>query len=137
MENHSIAWVGMDTDTRNNQVAVYRGWNKEPAAEWIAGMDRKGIQNLIERLKKEPSEVRCVYEAGPCGYELYRKLRKANIHCDVIAPSLTPSKPGDHVKTNRKGHQSETRPIRKQGREGPGPDAPKGRRNSRGDRESD
>ena len=36
-----------------------------------------------------------VYEAGPCGYELYRKLRKAGIHCDVSAPSLTPQKPGD------------------------------------------
>jgi transposase len=102
MENHNIAWVGMDTDTKNNQVAVYRGWEKEPTAEWISGMDRKGIQKLIERLRKEESEVRCVYEAGPCGYELYRKLQKAGIHCDVIAPSLTPHKPGDHVKTNRR-----------------------------------
>lgn len=102
MENHNIAWVGMDTDTKNNQVAVYRGWDKEPAAEWIAGMDRKGMQRLIERLKKEEGEVRCVYEAGPCGYELYRRLRKAGIHCDVIAPSLTPRKPGDRVKTNRR-----------------------------------
>lgn len=102
MKNDSIVWVGMDTDTKNNQVAAYRGWDKEPAAEWIAGMDRKGIQRLIERLRKEEGEVRCVYEAGPCGYELYRKLRKAGIHCDVIAPSLTPRKPGDHVKTNRR-----------------------------------
>ena len=60
-------------------------------------MDRKGIQKLIQRLKEEEGEVRCVYEAGPCGYELYRKLRKASIHCDVIAPSLTPRKPGDRV----------------------------------------
>jgi transposase len=102
MENHNIAWVGMDTDTKNNQVALYRGWSKEPAGEWVVGMDRKGIQKLIERLKKEEGEVRCVYEAGPCGYELYRKLRKASIHCDVIAPSLTPLKPGDRVKTNRR-----------------------------------
>jgi hypothetical protein len=72
MENHNIAWIGMDTDTKNNQVAVYRGWDKEPAAEWTVGMDRKGMEKLIERLKKEDCEVRCVYEAGPCGYELYR-----------------------------------------------------------------
>jgi transposase len=102
MENHNIAWIGMDTDTKNNQVAVYRGWDKEPAAEWTVGMDRKGMEKLIERLKKEDCEVRCVYEAGPCGYELYRKLRKAGIHCDVIAPSMTPRKPGERVKTNRR-----------------------------------
>lgn len=102
MENHSIVWVGMDTDSKKNQIALYRDWDKEASAEWEAGMDGKGIKKLIERLERESGEIRCVYEAGPCGYELYRKLRAAKIHCDVIAPSMTPRKPGDHVKTNRR-----------------------------------
>src|ERR1043166_6369400 len=101
MENHNIVWVGMDTDAKKNQIAVYRGWESQ-AAEWETGMDAKGIKKLIERLARETGEVRCVYEAGPCGYELYRKLRKAGIHCDVIAPSMMPRKPGDRVKTNRR-----------------------------------
>ena len=41
-----------------------------------------------------------VYEAGPCGYELHRRLRRSGIDCAVAAPSLTPRKPGDRVKTN-------------------------------------
>jgi len=102
MENHNIVWVGMDTDAKKNQIALYRGWDKELAAEWEVGMDAKGIRRLIERLKQEDGEIRCVYEAGPCGYELYRRLRKAGMQCDVIAPSLTPRKPGDRVKTNRR-----------------------------------
>src|SRR5207245_3091085 len=102
MENHSIVWVGMDTDAKKNQIALYRGWEKVPAAEWEAGMDAKGIKKLIERLGRETAEIRCVYEAGPCGYELHRRLERAGIHCDVIAPSLTPRKPGDRVKTNRR-----------------------------------
>jgi transposase len=102
VRNHNIVWVGMDTDAKKNQIALYRGWDKDPAAEWEAGMDAKGIQRLIYRLQQEDGEVRCVYEAGPCGYELYRRLRKAGIHCDVNAPSLTPQKPGDRVKTNRR-----------------------------------
>jgi transposase len=102
MENHSIVWVGMDTDAKNNQIALYRGWEGEPAEEWVAGMDGKGIKQLIQRLKRETGEVRCVYEAGPCGYPLARRLREAGIGCDVIAPSLTPRKPGDRVKTNRR-----------------------------------
>jgi transposase len=81
---------------------MYRGWEKEPAAEWEAGMDGRGIRQLIERLKKEGGEVRCVYEAGPSGYPLCRKLRQAGIRCDVIAPSLIPRKPGERVKTNRR-----------------------------------
>lgn len=102
MENHSIVWVGMDTDAKKNHVALYREWDGEPAAEWEAGMDAKGIKQLIERLKRETGEVRCVYEAGPSGYPLCRKLRQAGIGCDVIAPSLTPRKPGERVKTNRR-----------------------------------
>lgn len=102
MENDNMVWVGMDTDAKKNQIALYRGWESQPASEWEAGMDEKGIKRLIERLKREDGEIRCVYEAGPCGYELYRKLRKAGIGCEVIAPSLTPRKPGDRVKTNRR-----------------------------------
>ena len=102
MGNDSTVWVGMDTDAKRNHVALYRGWEKEPAAEWEAGMDGRGIRQLIERLKKEGGEVRCVYEAGPSGYPLCRKLRQAGIRCDVIAPSLIPRKPGERVKTNRR-----------------------------------
>lgn len=112
MENHNIVWVGMDTDAKNNQVALYRGWEKGASSEWQTGMDARGIKRLIERLKREDGEIRSVYEAGPCGYELYRKLREAGIHCDVIAPSLTPRKPGDHVKTNRRDAQNLARLYR-------------------------
>ena len=63
MENHSIVWVGMDTDAKKNQISLYRGWDREPAAEWEAGMDGQGIKKLIERLHREKTEIRCVYEA--------------------------------------------------------------------------
>jgi transposase len=43
-----------------------------------------------------------VYEAGPCGYWLYRYLTKKRLLCWVVAPSLIPKKPGDKVKTNRR-----------------------------------
>jgi hypothetical protein len=71
MGNHNIVWVGMDTDAKKNQIALYRSWDKELAAEWEVGMDGKGIRRLIERLQREDGEIRCVYEAGPCGYEFY------------------------------------------------------------------
>jgi transposase len=43
----------------------------------------------------------CVYEAGPCGYELRRYLEARKIECMVAAPSLIPRKPGDRIKTDR------------------------------------
>ena len=43
-----------------------------------------------------------VYEAGPCGYGLYRRLSKQGFDCMVCAPSLIPGKPGERVKTDRR-----------------------------------
>jgi transposase len=42
------------------------------------------------------------YEAGPCGYWLYRYLRRQGLACTVVAPSLIPRKAGDRVKTDRR-----------------------------------
>lgn len=43
-----------------------------------------------------------VYEAGPCGYWLYRYLTKKGHVCWVVAPSLIPKKAGDRVNTDRR-----------------------------------
>ena len=42
------------------------------------------------------------YEAGPCGYGVHRQLISLGHRCDVVAPSLIPTRPGDRVKTNRR-----------------------------------
>lgn len=52
------------------------------------------------------------YEAGPCGYEIYRQLTKAGYDCVVIAPSLIPKKAGDRVKTDRRDAVSLARLLR-------------------------
>src|SRR5947199_211257 len=64
MGNDNIVWIGMDTDAKKNQVALYRGWETQPAAEWEAGMDEKGIKRLIERLKREAGNLGRLYRAG-------------------------------------------------------------------------
>ena len=42
------------------------------------------------------------YEAGPCGYWMYRFITSLGHCCYVIAPSLIPKKPGDKVKTDKR-----------------------------------
>jgi transposase len=46
--------------------------------------------------------ARVVYEAGPTGFGLYRHLVNAGVGCEVVAPGLVPSRPGDRVKTDRR-----------------------------------
>src|SRR3989442_11340627 len=47
-------------------------------------------------------KLRVCYEAGPTGYVLYWQLTQMRVHCDVVAPTLVPAKPGDRVKTDRR-----------------------------------
>ena len=54
------------------------------------------------RLHSHASELVVAYEAGPCGYGLYRTLTRKGITCLVVAPSLIPKKPAERVKTDRR-----------------------------------
>ncbi len=47
-------------------------------------------------------QLRICYEAGPTGYVVYWQLTELGVHCDVMAPTLVPVKPGDRVKTDRR-----------------------------------
>jgi transposase len=43
-----------------------------------------------------------LYEAGPTGFGLQRALTAEGIDCVVVAPSMVPTRSGDHVKTDRR-----------------------------------
>jgi len=60
------------------------------------------IDKLIRTLHSKGAALVFVYEAGPCGYWLYRYLTRKGVRCDVVAPSLIPRTPGDRVKTDRR-----------------------------------
>jgi transposase len=60
------------------------------------------IDKLVAKLKREATKLQFVYEAGPCGFGLYRHLTRKGYACAVVAPSLIPKRPGDRVKTDRR-----------------------------------
>ena len=97
-----IHWIGIDDHADKWTIAQFKGDEEKPASEFELVPDATGYRKLIKFAKELDGEVRIVYEAGPCGYELYRRLTKAGLQCQVAAPSLTPRKPGDRVKTNRR-----------------------------------
>jgi transposase len=60
------------------------------------------IDHLIRKLQSKATHLVFVYEAGPCGYWLYRYLTKKDYVCWGVAPSLIPKRAGDRVKTDRR-----------------------------------
>ena len=57
---------------------------------------------LCRRLERTRTVLSFCYEAGPCGYGVYRQLTGLGHRCAVVAPSLIPRKPGERVKTDRR-----------------------------------
>lgn len=100
-KNTTISWVAMDTSAEKINVAIFRGDERAPSEEFEFSSDAKGLGRFKKKLEKEAGPVKCVYEAGPCGYGLHRALTSSGYACEVIAPSLIPRKPGQRVKTNR------------------------------------
>ena len=103
MRNDTL-YVGLDTDKKHIDIAVaeplpggeVRYFGKianEPAA----------LDQAIKRLRRGGRPLAVCYEAGPCGYGLHRRLSaQPGVSCQVVAPSMTPRRPGVRVKTNRR-----------------------------------
>lgn len=102
MSPNSITWVGMDAHKNSIKVAAWLPEQAEPV-EWTEDTTAEAIRRLGRRLRRlAPGEVRACYEAGPTGYGLQRLLGVEGVMCEVVAPSLTPVKPGSRIKTDRR-----------------------------------
>jgi transposase len=95
-----ITHVAMDDSKRTIVAGILRPGAQEPELRSIPNEPRH-LRRLFERLQREGRVVAC-YEAGPSGYDLYRQLTALEVPCQVIAPALTPRKPGDRIKTDRR-----------------------------------
>ena len=98
-----ITDVGIDAHSKTLSIAVVLPGSERVDEEWQIAHDERSLRRLANRLREiAPGAIRAVYEAGPCGYALKRKLDALGIPCEVVAPSLIPVKPGERVKTDRR-----------------------------------
>jgi len=60
------------------------------------------VDKVIRRLHSEGALLSFVYEAGPCGFVLYRHLRGNGLNCIVAAPSMIPKRTGSRIKNDNR-----------------------------------
>ena len=99
----TITYVGLDVHKETISVAVADGGLRAAARSFgTIANTADGLRKVAEKLARTGRRLRFCYEAGPCGYQVYRHLRGLGHECVVVAPSLIPRRLGERVKTDRR-----------------------------------
>ncbi|MFM9332472.1 IS110 family transposase, partial [Paenibacillus mesotrionivorans] len=104
-------FIGLDVSKETIAVAIAEVGQEAPRYWGTIPHTPAALRKLIRTLGPAETLSFC-YEAGPTGYETYRLLHAMGAHCVVIAPSLMPRRPGDHVKTDRRDAEQLARLFR-------------------------
>jgi transposase len=98
------AYVGLDVHKESIVVAVAEPGREEPMYRGEITNKPKTIEKLLAKLSEayEGGLLLFCYEAGPCGYVLYRQILVCGHDCQVVAPSRIPKAPGERIKNDRR-----------------------------------
>src|SRR3989442_6641292 len=95
-----VRFLGLDVHAETIAVGV-----AEPDGEvrslGVVPNRSESIRKLMKKLGAA-DQLRVCYEAGPTGYVVYWELTALGVKCEVVAPTLVPTKAGDRVKTDRR-----------------------------------
>jgi len=99
-------YVGLDVHKDTIAVAVAEsGRDGEVRLYGTISSDLHAVEKVLHKLGGEGVTLRVVYEAGPTGFVLYRRLRQLEIDCIVVAPSKIPQPTGPRQKTDKRDAQ--------------------------------
>jgi transposase len=100
-------YVGLDVHKEKTSIALADpGATGEIRSYGEVATTQVALERTLRKLAKARGvamgEIHVCYEAGGCGMWIARMLVRLKVRCTVVAPSLIPSKAGDHVKTDKR-----------------------------------
>jgi hypothetical protein len=66
------------------------------------GGDLVSLDKALRKMVSKDYRLHVVYEAGPCGFVIWRHRNSLGTACDVVAPSSIPKCSGERIKTDRR-----------------------------------
>ncbi len=102
MKKNNI-FVGLDVHKNSIHVALADdGRHGDVRSYGTIEGDLVALHKVVRKLQSTGATLHFVYEAGPCGYDIYRSLTSQGLDCTVVAPSKIPRKSGDRIKNDRR-----------------------------------
>lgn len=102
MKNNST-FIGMDVHKNSINIAIAQKDCKGQVRHYgkIEGT-LSALDKVVRKLVSKGTPLHFVYEAGPCGYQIYRHLTAQGLNCSVVAPSRVPKQSGNRIKNDRR-----------------------------------
>ncbi len=99
----TIKYIGLDVHKKSISIGIAdEGRGGEVRYYGKIENDMNQLDKVIRKLISKGAVLKFVYEAGPCGYTIYRYLNNNGMKCDVIAPSKIPIQSGNRLKNDKR-----------------------------------
>jgi transposase len=100
---NTVKYIGMDVHKNSITIAICDSdRSSQPRTYGAINNDLNALDKFCRKMISTASQLHFVYEAGPCGYGIYRHLTRKGFDCMVAAPSMIPKKSGDRIKNDRR-----------------------------------
>ncbi len=96
-------YVGMNVHKNSIEIAIAEeGRTGEIRSYGRIDGSLSALDKAVRKLVSKGKNLYFVYEAGPCGYDVYRHLIFQGFDCKVVAPSMIPKQTGNRIKNDKR-----------------------------------
>jgi len=100
-------YIGLDVHKEKTSIALLDSErDSHPRYYGEVTTSQHALERAIRRIIKQQNlnyhDLHVCYEASGCGFWIARRLLQMGVQCEVIAPSLIPTRSGDRVKTDKR-----------------------------------